>query len=155
MFHLLCRDDPPYCHACNNYCHVKHVLLDCILRICNPINVCAFLGTSYQCLDTRLDFSKPFESNAHFFMAIAFDHCCFDREIPLPRDPDEDPTNCDLFAMALAYGNAWGCFGAAGFRRDIRKSAKRGSCLGSSASAGASARGMRGAEHEEKHNHAL
>ena len=83
-------------------------------------------------------------------MAIAFDHCCFDREIPLPRDPDEDPTNCDLFAMALAYGNAWGCFGAAGFRRDIRKSAKRGSCLGSSASAGASARGMRGAEHEEK-----
>ena len=59
-------------------------------------------------------------------MAIAFDHCCFDHEIHLPRDPDEHVRYHQPIVIHLQWHLHTAKHGAAGFRHDICKFVKRG-----------------------------
>ena len=61
-------------------------------------------------------------------MAIAFHHSCFDQEIHLPRDPDEDLRYHQPIVIHLQWHLHTAKHGAAGFRRDICKFVKRGIC---------------------------
>ena len=56
---------------------------------CRPLDPPAYAGASRSCFMVFHRGTRIICYNLNLLTAIAFDHCCFDQETHLPRDPDE------------------------------------------------------------------